>query len=326
MRSVAFSLASLAFVVPLRVRAQPADAVSATDTLDVEWTTPTECPSSTELRRRVAARVPAGLAVRARGRVEKRAGRYQVALEVSTSSSSSRGERVLDAATCDELVESVAVVVAMSVAPAAERAREEDAAELPAPPPPAPATGAPQDRPVATPSHEPEGATSRVLVRAELSGDAGLLPSAAIGGGLAVGVVLLRGLSVEASAALFSSQDGTAPASAAGGSFGLLSGGARACYALTRGIEVLPCLGVEVARIAASGFGAATVSDADSVTWGPEALLAGRLPVAGPISVRVALGAFAPISRQSFVISAAGTVHQPAVVALRTFVGPELRF
>jgi len=326
--AVAFLLASVAFVAPLRARAQQGDAVTAGDSLDVEWATPPECPSSGELRRRVAARVPVGLAVRARGRVEKRAARYRLSLEVSTASS--RGDRVLEAASCEELVESAAVVIAMSVAPAAERAREEEAAAAPAAPAPpsapAPAASTSPERPSEAPSRRASGAPAHVLVRAELSGDAGLLPIAALGGGLAVGVVLARDLSLEANADLFGSQDGTVGASAAGASFGLITGGARACYAVTHGLEIAPCVGVEVARIAASGFGAAKVSDADSVTWGPEALVAGRFPVAGPISVRFGLGAFVPISRQSFVISAAGTVHQPGAVALRTWFGPEVRF
>lgn len=323
---VAFLLASVAFVAPLRARAQPSDAVTVVDGLDVEWATPTECPSSGELRRRVAARLPVGLAVRARGRVEKRAARYRLALEVSTASS--RGERVLEAVTCEELVESAAVVIAMSVAPAAERAREEEAAAAAAAPPsaPPPAASTSPERPSEAPARRAGEAPSRVLVRAELSGDAGLLPSAALGGGLAVGVVLGRDLSLEANADLFGSQDGTVGGSVAGATFGLITGGVRACYALTHGFEIAPCVGVEVARIAASGFGAVKVTDADSVTWGPEALVAGRFPVAGPISVRFGLGAFVPISRQSFVINAAGTVHQPGAVALRTWFGPEVRF
>jgi hypothetical protein len=159
------------------------------------------------------------------------------------------------------------------------------------------------------------------------------LPSAAVGGGLAVGVRLVSELTVEANADLFGSQDATVEASpigvtgnARGASFSLFTAGARACFALTHGFELAPCVGVEVARIGASGFGAAKVADADSVTWGPDAILSGRLPVAGPLSIRVGLGAFVPISRQSFVINAAGTVHQASAVALRTWVGPEVRF
>lgn len=149
----------------------------------------------------------------------------------------------------------------------------------------------------------------------------------AVGGGLAFGLVVVRDLSVEANADLFGSRDGTvAGAPGRGASFSLFAAGARACYTLTHGIEIAPCVGAEVARISASGFGAVQVSDATAVTWGPEALLTGRVRLAGPVAVRVGLGAFAPMSRQSFVINAAGTVHQPGAIALRTWAGPEVRF
>jgi hypothetical protein len=334
---VAVSVGTL--VVSARARAQAGEADAAAPGVDVSWTAPGECPSSDELRHRVTARAPGDAAVRARGRVEKHAGRYRVALEITTASS--RGERALDASTCDALASSAAVVIAMSVAPAAERAREEAAASASAPsvssdgPPAAPAPPAAASAPPVPSSPERSspapaaGAdrTARVLLRAELAGDAGLLPSATVGGGVALGVVLFRDLALEANADLFATKDGTVESSPArGASFALFTIGARACWALTHGIEVAPCLGVEVARIGASGFGAAKVSDADSLTWGPEALLGARLPVTGPLSVRFGLGAFVPISRQSFVINAAGTVHQPQAVALRTWAGPEVRF
>jgi hypothetical protein len=339
--SVAVSFAIVAFVVPLCAGAQPgerADRDLARDGVDVTWTAPDECPSGLELRRRVAARVPADAAVRARGRVDKRAGRYRLTLEIATASS--RGERALDASTCEALASSAAVVIAISVAPASAREAEASAAEAPeaaSAPPASSAETAPVAATAASSAAAPERTTpidapranesSRFLVRAQLAGDAGLLPSAAVGGGLAFGAIVVRDVSVEASANLFVSQDGTiAGTPARGASFGLLSAAVRACWALTHGIEVAPCLGIEIARISASGFGAAQVSDATAVTWGPEALLAGRIPIAGPLSLRVGVGAFAPMSRQSFVINAGGTVHRPGPIALRTFAGPEVRF
>ena len=185
-------------------------------------------------------------------------------------------------------------------------------------------------RPTARPSRRRRRASepaARFLVRAQVVGNAGLLPVAAVGGGLAIGVMPVRDLSLEASANLFGAQDGTVGGNPArGASFGLFVAGARACWTPTHVVEVGPCLGVELARISASGFGAATVSDAASLTWGPEGLLAARIPIAGPVSIRVGIGAFVPMSRQSFVINAAGTVHQPAAVALQTWAGPEVRF
>jgi hypothetical protein len=325
----------MVLVVPLQAEADEA--------VDVTWTAPDGCPSSAELRRRVMTRVPGDAAVRARGRVEKRGGGYRITLEIATASS--RGERALEASTCEALASSAAVVIAMSVAPppedepspttaeatgarsSADAAPDASAAPLPAASSSALSGAASRDRPAG--SSSPRANEQRVgfLVRAHVIGDAGLLPSAGVGGGLAFGVVPVRDLVIEASASLFGSQDGAVEgAPGRGASFDLLSAGARACWTLTRGVELAPCLGVELARISASGFGAAKVADAESITWGPEALLAARIPVAGPISVRVGVGGFAPMSRQSFVINAAGTVHQPGAVALRTWAGPEVRF
>jgi hypothetical protein len=366
---LALAIASTAFVIPLRA--------DAGDGVDVTWSAPDECPSSVELRRRVTARVPGDASVRARGRVEKRAGRYRLALDIATASM--RGERAIEASTCDALASSAAVVIAMSVA-APEAARDGEAAAAtttstatsavtpPGTPtsdktadatPAAAAASAPPTRASPSSPSSPSSPTSptspssptssvatsspdranegdarraseppsRFLVRAHVVGDAGLLPSAAAGGGLAFGVTVARDLTVEANADLFASQDGTvAGTPGRGASFSLVSAGVRACYTLTHGIEVAPCLGAEIARISASGFGAVQVSDAAALTWGPEGLLAGRIPIAGPVSVRVGIGAFVPMSRQSFVINAAGTVHKPEAIALRTWAGPEVRF
>lgn len=334
-RAVVSSLAAAALLVPLRA--------AADDGVDVSWAAPDDCPSSAELRRRVTTRVPGGAALVARGRVQKRRGRYRLALDIATASS--RGERELDASTCEELASSAAVVIAMSVAPPAapEPDGEADAAGTSptaatdttttraAPAPAAPFAASPAarspDQPTAPPSARAGDRASRFLVRAQVAGDSGLLPSASVGGGLALGVVVTRDLAIEASANVFGSQDGTLDGTPArGASFSLLSAGARACWTLTHGIEIAPCAGFEVARIAASGFGAARVNEVESVTWGPEVLLTGRIPVAGPLSLRLGIGGVAPISLQSFVINAAGTVHEPGAVALRTWAGPEVRF
>ena len=284
----------MALVVPLRAEAD--------EGVDVTWSAPEECPSSAELRRRVTARVPGDAAVRARGRVEKRAGRYRLALEIATASS--RGERTLDAGTCEALASSAAVVIAMSVAPVSAARDDEPAptaASDPPAPAPAPASAASSpspDRPNAS-APRPSGETlPRLLVRAHVVGDAGLLPGAAVGGGLAFGVMIVRDLGVEAHANLWASQDGTVDgtpgASPRGASFALFSAGTRACWTLTHGIEVAPCLGVEIARLSASGFGTVRDSDASSLTWGPEALLTGRLPIYGPISLRAGVGPSCP--------------------------------
>lgn len=312
---------TIAFGAPGAVLAtSPASASEPGEGVDIVWSAPSECPTSAELRRRVTARVPGDAIVHARGRVEHLADHFRLALDIETRSS--RGDRTIEAPTCDALASSAAVVIAMSVAPPAPDPAPASAAA----PAPARASASAPDR-VLEPPPRSEEARARFLIRGHLIGDTGTLPSTAIGGGLAFGVRIVSGLVVEAGANLFASQDGTVGGTPErGASFTLLAAGARACWALTRRIEIAPCLGVEVERLSATGFGAARVAEASSLTWSPEVALALRLPIAGPIALRAGLGAILPMSRQSFVINAAGTVHRPEVVAFRAWAGPEVRF
>jgi hypothetical protein len=280
--------------------------------VDVAWAAPGDCPTSADLQGRVTTRIRGAAAVRARGRVEHDGATWRLALAIETADT--QGERTLEAASCESLASSAAVVIAMAIAPP----RDE-----PAPVVAAPASSpSPPDRPAA-PQRRP---TPRFHVRGDVVADAGMMPSLAAGGGLSLGVWAARRLSVEASTSVFASQDGTVAGSTRGASFTLVSGGVRACWALTEGIEVAPCAGVVVERLGASGFGALRVSDASSVTWGPEALLTLAVPLVGPVHLRGGVGVDVPISRQSFVINAAGTVHRPAAVVPRGWLGPEVRF
>ena len=77
---------------------------------------------------------------------------------------------------------------------------------------------------------------------------------------------VVREVSLEAFANLFAAQDATVEGTTRGASFTLLSAGLRACWSLTRRFELAPRLGVAVDRLSASGFGAARVSDASSLT------------------------------------------------------------
>jgi len=340
------SLVTLAFVSLLVAATSRADArgPSAAGSVDVAWSAPAECPTSEELRRRVVASLPPDVAVRARGVVDKRAGRYKVMLDVETADA--RGERALEAPSCDALASSVAVVVAISAAKSDAPARPSPAAAGATSTPAAGDETAAVDRrgeparelvpanvaPTATADAPPVAAaprSSRVrpLVRAEAAATSGILPTTAVGGGITIGAVLAPRLSVEATASLWASQDATVPtAPGRGASFDLFSAAARACWSLTHGVELAPCVGLGIARLGSSGFGAARVSDATGVLAGPEASLTVLVPVTGALSVRAGVTGFVPIARQSFVIQAAGTVHRPDAVAVRGFLGPEVRF
>lgn len=309
----------------------------ADDRVSVTWSAPKECPAASEVTKRTEARVPTDASVRASARVEKISGRYRATLEIEAAPSGSakrdRGERVLTDASCDALASNVAVVIAMSVAPSSDVPREDEAK------PAEPATAAPTPSATVSPPLSPPApekpsdekprsdGNDRLspTLRLEVVADAGLLPSLAGGGGLAIGIDALDRLHVELHGAIFLAQDGNFDA-ARGARFSLVSGGLRGCWTLTRPIEVAPCLGAGVLRLSATGFGTKSVTDGDAFTWAPEAAVLLRAPIAGPLALRGGIAAIAPMSRQSFVITARGTVHEPSAVAVRSLLGPEVRF
>ncbi len=256
--------------------------------------------------------------VKTRARIEKIGSHYRATLDIE--SARSRGERVLEAESCEALAKSAAVVVAMAVAPERE---EPEASEPAPPPPPAPAQPAADDRDRVTPPSRDRGA--HVGLRVEAVADSAMMPSLAPGGGIALGLDPIERLHLELHGAIFAAQEGRVDAER-GATFSLFSAGARACWALTRGVEIAPCAGVAIDRLGAAAFGAQKVGDGSAIVVAPEGLVALRLPIAGPIDLRAGIGALAPISRQSFVITARGTVHEVPAIAIRGFLGPEVHF
>ena len=286
------------------------------------WSAPKDCPAQTEVEQRMRDKLPAGAQAEARAHVEKNKQRFKLTLEIA-----SRGERVLEADTCDAVIASAAVVLAMSHAP--EREKEEETGPPPKEEPKAPIVTAITNEPEKEAPKPPPVHTARSLfgARAEGAIDVGLLPTATFGGGIAFGIDPIERLHVEIGGALYASQEATlANDTSRGATFRLLSGAARGCYSFTRRIEIGPCLGAEVVSLSANGFGAARVANATSTTWGPEAMAYALVPIAGPISLRAGAGAFFPLSRQSFVITSQGTVHRADAAAFRAFLGPEVRF
>jgi hypothetical protein len=267
--------------------------------------------------------------VKTHARIEKVGARYRATLDIETTRS--RGERVVEAESCEALARSTAVVVAMAVAPERDAERDKVSEEptkeepRPAAPPPPPPPVAEERKPERDAAPRSATESTPVTVRVEAAADSALLPSLAIGGGIALGVRATEKLRFEARAAMFARQEERAFEDR-GATFSLASGGARTCYALTRDVELAPCLGIDVSAVGASGFGAARVGDGTAWIVSPEALLALRVRLGGPISVVAAAGVLAPLSRETFVITGRGTVHEVPAVLARGFLGPEVHF
>lgn len=296
----------------------------ASDRVDVAWTAPSECPRSEELSQRTELRVPKDASVRARGTVLRAGGRYRATIDIEAGSS--HGERVLEDRSCDALASAAAVVIGMSVSLAASPAEpdapieEEKAPAAPEPafaPPPAKETS---ER--ARPTHDEN---VYVTVRLEVVADSGALPSLSPGGGGAVGLAASRWFRGEIHGAIFSEQDAHGDAGR-GASIGLLEAGARGCVSLTKTFEVLPCVGFDVMHLSARGFGAQQVAHGSATVPALEAALFARAPLAGPFGLVAGAGLVVPLTRESFVITSRGSVHEVGAVAFRGWFGPEVRF
>ena len=157
MRSLALGVPSLLATVLVT---SGASALAASDGVDVTWDAPRGCPSSADLQERVTARLPGPSAVRARGRVERASSStWRLALDIETPSS--RGERTIEAPTCDALASSAAVVIAMSIAPTPEAPPAAPASaplSLTSAPPAPPAPPALADRAAGEPAPWPSAA------------------------------------------------------------------------------------------------------------------------------------------------------------------------
>jgi len=97
------------------------------------------------------------------------------------------------------------------------------------------------------------------------------------------------------------------------------------------GIEVGPCLGVDLSRVSGTGFGGEkTLSGAGS--WlALEGGLLGTWALASLVALRVGVDLQVPTSRPAFVVLApdgttAASLHRPASVGGRFDLGAEIRF
>jgi hypothetical protein len=286
--------------------------------LDVRWTAPPECPSSLELADRVRARVPPGVRIRAQATVEHRASRYLATVLIETPES--RGERTLDASTCEELASHVAVVVAVSAIDGAQEgpSRPERANSSPTVQPALPKASSETTR--KSKARRPD-----IVLRLPLITDVGTLPAPSFGAAFALGLAR-HAWALEVSASRFFAREGIASSSPnRGATFTMSDVALRACLSVGERVAFMPCAGLNLTLLDAEGFGASTVFRASQMLWGPEVLASARFPLASQVSLRAGVAAVVPIERASFVIEGLGDVHTPEVVFFRGWVGPELR-
>jgi hypothetical protein len=301
------TIEALAVAAVIAYLATPATARAA----GLEWVAPSGCSSRQSVldavTRALGSRSTADVgALRARAVVESTGRGFRV--QLSTPS----GERTLDADTCDQLAEAVALILALAVEPAPATAQQEERV--------APAEKV-NEKPVAP------AARARLLA---LGGgqlaDLGTLPGAAVGAEI-FAAIRVPPLRIEVAGAFWGTQRQNVGSTDAGGDLTLLSGVAHGCFlpVLDR-FELGGCLGAGVDSMTATAFGP-IVASRGAGTWG---VLAGEARVGFSmlpwLAVHAGFGLHVPVTRPSFVIEGVGQVHRPASVSGRQALTLEARF
>jgi hypothetical protein len=280
--------------------------------------------------------------------VELETGRYQLDLEMREGSDA--GARRIEAATCPELAQAAALVLALTIDPellerthagaitespaTAAPGASASATPLPAPPPPR----SRRSRGVIEPggmetreSERPEARRSPRIFRfgpgLRLVGDAGSGPGIGAGGELGVHADW-RALRLEFDGVwLPARRASSAVDSSVGGSIRLLALGARVCGLAVR--ETMAgglCAAMEFGRLHAEAFGA-DANRSGEVSWiSPGLGLFGRLKLAPEFGLLARLEGLVPLDRSEFIVENVGEVHRPSPLVGRLAVGVDIDF
>ena len=237
------------------------------------------------------------------GQIERGpAGAWRATIVVAGEGGRMLGTRELlsEAASCRELDEQLALVIAVMIDP--------DAA-LHAPPPvlapmppvvPAPIVPAPFALPhVAPPPPEPWRAGLNVGAVLSL----GLLPNLGAGLALRGRITPPRGLAIELGATIWSANQ--ADSGGVGARFTLVEGTAAVCPLSTAasGFELGACLGVRAGAMQIGGFGFDLVEDHERPTFGVSLEGRVRRRIVGPLVLALGPGVLLPIVRDRFFFS-----------------------
>jgi hypothetical protein len=292
-------------------------------------------------------------------------------LTITLASGGSESARVLQGALCESVADAAALVIALAFDPEAVAAQEAKRAEAPSSDAGAASAGAAGAAPSSEASASPPGSASapatapvpapaviRIPVRfparpatptverapatklsfgafAELSGDAGSLPSVAPGvrAGLSLGIGAYR---IEpAFEAWPSSRSALASQPAAGAELSLLAFALGACRRVLPWDEkdsaaaALGCLGFEIGEMRGAGFGVAQPGSGSALWAAPKAEIRAEVALARWAFLGLDVGLAVPLDPRRFVLdlhAGRAVVHQPSPVSGRAGLGLGLRF
>jgi uncharacterized membrane protein len=212
-----------------------------------------------------------------------------------TVSPTGSGERVLEHARCEVLAESVAVVIALTVATPEDKARKGEA-------------------------------RLSVAASAFVSTLFGMLPKPALGVGAALALEA-PSLRVELRGAFQLPQSKRFVDSTLGARFNAVSFAVRGCWLSSVGVvELGPCIGADVQHVSASGFGGDVTPGASATSWGPALGVFGRVRLVKAFGIVVIAEGAVPTTRRRFVFAEDGQLHQASPVAALLLIAPEVQF
>ena len=267
-------------------------AYAAAQPVDLDWEAPRGCPDRqrvlSEIQKRLGGRTSDEPQLSASGEIEVIASGYRLDLEAEG------GRRVLEAASCEELAESAAVILALLIEPRAAAA--------------------------ATPAGRFWGA-----VRAELVLDLGVLPGPSVGPGLAIGAGI-GGSSLELSGTYLPTQD-VESNSADRGDLRAFAARLLFCQRLFERPALAACAGGEYARLVGHGADMLEPSlNVDGTLWSLHLALRVRFVLSEPLALVFEAGAGLPLRVVAFTVEPRGSAHETGAVVGRLRTGLELRF
>jgi hypothetical protein len=266
--------------------AQPAHAAE----LRIDSTAPAECFSVRALKARVMALMGSAPDADVFATVEVTRSAEGYRAQVTVRGPSGLGSRRLEDPRCDVLVDSVAVMIALSI---------------PSPDSPKPA----------------------LVLRPEGRIAYGMLPRTAAGAGASVALEGLGRFRFELHGAYYVPQSTTFDLTTLGGRFQLFTAGACICHLWSfANVQWGPCVGAEVHSIRASGFGGEIRRSGSTAWWGPSARLFARLQLWPAFGISLAVEGVVPMTRPQFIFSDVEQLHRVGAIALQASVGPEIRF
>lgn len=292
----------------------------------LRWDAPPTCPDVASVLRRVdslrqpAARGAPSRLLQARATVTHEAA-WRLLLHTETRAEV--GERTLSGASCAEVAEAAALILALAAdgsdgspdaPPPVEQLAPPPPVVTPAPPPPAALSPAPPAR--------PRVAAWRVHVRAEGLLDVGTLPAVAPGASVALGVSRGRWRAELAGLVLVSQRAEVTPG--VGGDIGLAGALLRGCFALVHaGVSLDACAAFEGGWMSGQGVGVVDAQRDGGARWAARVGLAARVRITGSVRLRAALEPGVAFVTPTFVVTHAGVVYDPSPWFAQLFVGLE---